>query len=83
MLMVFKPANEKPATAGNGTMVALMMDSTEMVDRFHEKAIELGATDEGLPGPRGDDGFYGGYFRDLDGNKLLAFCLTRPVPFFV
>ena len=26
-------------------------------------------------GPRGDDGtFYAGYFRDLDGNKLNAFC---------
>jgi predicted lactoylglutathione lyase len=36
--------------------------------------MELGATDEGAPGPRGD-GFYAGYFRDLDGNKLNAFCM--------
>ena len=26
-------------------------------------------------GPRGDGGFHGGYFRDLDGNKLVAFCM--------
>ena len=27
---------------------------------------------KGAPGPRGDHGLYGGYFRDLDGNKLNA-----------
>ncbi|HSN52646.1 MAG TPA: hypothetical protein VLS87_08955 [Woeseiaceae bacterium] len=32
--------------------------------------------DKGAPGPRGDQ-FYAGYFRDLDGNKLNAFCVTR------
>jgi predicted lactoylglutathione lyase len=62
----------KPATVGNGVMVALAMRSTDQVDSFYKKAIELGATDEGKPGPRGD-GFYAGYFRDLDGNKLNAF----------
>ena len=30
--------------------------------------------DEGAPGVRGG-GFYVGYFRDLDGNKLNAFCM--------
>ena len=38
------------------------------------RALELGATDEGPPGKRGDV-FYGGYFRDLDGNKLVAFVM--------
>ena len=38
------------------------------------KALELGGSDEGAPGPRGD-GFYAAYFRDLDGNKLCAFAL--------
>jgi predicted lactoylglutathione lyase len=37
----------------------------------HAKALELGGTDEGAPGPRGD-GFYAAYFRDLDGNKFAA-----------
>ena len=34
----------------------------------------MGGTDDGAPGLRGTGGFYGGYFRDLDGNKLVAFC---------
>jgi predicted lactoylglutathione lyase len=42
------------------------------VDAIYKKALELGGKDEGAPGPRGD-GFYAGYFRDLDGNKLNAF----------
>ncbi len=74
-LSVIKPYDEQPATVGNGVMVALVMNSSEKVDAFHAKALELGATDEGAPGPRGDN-FYAGYFRDLDGNKLNAFCMT-------
>ncbi len=65
-----KPFDGNPATVGNGVMVALAVASREKVDTFHKKALELGAKDEGAPGPRGDSGFYAGYFRDLDGNKL-------------
>ena len=72
-LSVTKPFDEQPATVGNGVMVAIVLDSTDKVDAFYAKAIELGATCEGKPGPRGLDGFYAGYFRDLDGNKLNAF----------
>ena len=69
---VTKPFDGNPATVGNGVMVAMKMPSKEAVDAFYQKAIELGATDEGAPGQRGE-GFYAGYFRDLDGNKLNAF----------
>ncbi len=72
---ITRPHDGEPATVGNGVMVALVMDSTEKVDAIHAKALELGGTDEGAPGPRGEQ-FYAGYFRDLDGNKLNAFCLT-------
>jgi len=72
-LAVTKPFDEQPATVGNGVMVAIVLDSTDKVDAFYAKAIELGATCEGKTGARGDDGFYAGYFRDLDGNKLNAF----------
>ena len=48
------------------------MESPEQVDRIYARALELGASDEGAPGDRGGN-FYGGYFRDLDGNKLVAF----------
>lgn len=69
---IAKPFDENPSTVGNGVMVALAAESQEQVDAIYAKAIELGAQDEGKPGPRGD-GFYAGYFRDLDGNKLNAF----------
>ena len=55
-------------------MVALQVDSKTKVDALYKLAIELGGTDEGKPGPRGD-GFYAAYFRDLDGNKLNCFCM--------
>ena len=71
-LAIIKPYDGKAATVGNGTMVALIMDSKAKVDAIHKKAMELGGKDEGAPGPRGE-GFYAAYFRDLDGNKLNAF----------
>lgn len=74
-ISVTKPYDGKPATVGNGVMVALIVDKPETVDRLHAKALELGGTDEGAPGPRSEQ-FYAGYFRDLDGNKLNFFCLT-------
>jgi predicted lactoylglutathione lyase len=72
-LSVIKPFDGQPATVGNGVMVALYVDSQEKVQAIYDKALALGATDEGAPGPRGDGGFYAGYFRDPDGNKLNAF----------
>jgi predicted lactoylglutathione lyase len=73
-LAMAKPFDGNKATVGNGVMVALQADSKASVDALYAKALELGGTDEGKPGPRGD-GFYAGYFRDLDGNKLNAFFL--------
>lgn len=72
-LAIMKPYDGKAATVGNGVMVGLLVDSREKVDRVHKKALELGGKDEGPAGPRGE-GFYAGYFRDLDGNKLNVFC---------
>jgi catechol 2,3-dioxygenase-like lactoylglutathione lyase family enzyme len=69
------PFNKKPATVGNGCMVAFEVKSPAQVDALYKKAISLGATDEGPPGDRGD-GYYGAYFRDLDGNKLNFHCWT-------
>jgi catechol 2,3-dioxygenase-like lactoylglutathione lyase family enzyme len=72
-LCVTAPHNGEAATAGNGVMIALRVESEESVQALHAKAIALGGTNEGAPGPRGEGGFYGGYFRDLDGNKLNAY----------
>ena len=71
-LGLMKPFDGKAATVGNGVMVALGVDDREKVDRVHKKALELGAEDEGPAGMRGN-GFYAGYFRDPDGNKLNVF----------
>jgi catechol 2,3-dioxygenase-like lactoylglutathione lyase family enzyme len=71
-LGITKPFNGKPATIGNGVMVALSAKNPQQVDALYKKAMELGATDEGPPGLRSGT-FYAAYFRDLDGNKLNFF----------
>jgi predicted lactoylglutathione lyase len=76
---ITKPYDGQVATVGNGTMIAIMVDSNEHVDAFYQKALSLGATCEGKPGPRGEmSGFYAAYFRDLDGNKLNVFYMDMP-----
>ncbi len=72
-LCLTTPFDREAATVGNGVMIALKVTSQEQVKSLHAKAIELGGKNEGDPGPRGEHGFYGGYFRDLDGNKLNAY----------
>jgi catechol 2,3-dioxygenase-like lactoylglutathione lyase family enzyme len=75
-LAIAKPYNGEAAHPGNGNMTAIVMDSRDKVDTFYAKAIELGGSDEGPPGVRGEEGpqaFYGAYFRDPEGNKLCAF----------
>ncbi|HEY1900461.1 MAG TPA: VOC family protein [Steroidobacteraceae bacterium] len=73
MVFLIKPADGKTATVGNGVMAALPAKDAAQVDRLYKLAMSLGGTDEGPPGNRGG-GFYAAYFRDLDGNKLNAFC---------
>jgi catechol 2,3-dioxygenase-like lactoylglutathione lyase family enzyme len=74
IFMVCRPYDGKPATFGNGTMIALAAASRDQVDRAHARALAQGGKDEGAPGPRGDN-FYGAYFRDLDGNKICVFLM--------
>lgn len=76
-LSVTKPYDGNAATVGNGVMIALAVKNPGEVGALHAKALELGGADEGAPGPRGEGGFYAAYFRDLDGNKLNAFCMTK------
>ena len=71
-----KPFDGKAATVGNGVMVALQCKDQAQVDRLYNLAISMGAKCEGPAGPReGLPGFYAGYFRDPDGNKLNAFIM--------
>jgi catechol 2,3-dioxygenase-like lactoylglutathione lyase family enzyme len=69
LFIVCKPFNEQPATFGNGTMISFDAPSPEKVDEWYAKALAMGATDEGPPGPRGPH-LYVAYCRDLDGNKF-------------
>ena len=68
------PYDGKPATVGNGVMVAFEARDRAQVERIYRLALSLGGQDEGAPGLRGE-GFYAAYFRDLDGNKLNAFVM--------
>ncbi len=71
-LAVCTPYDGETACIGNGSMVALSAPDRDRVKAIYEKAISLGAKDEGAPGER-FPGFYAGYFRDLDGNKLNVY----------
>ena len=71
---VLGPYNGGEATVGNGSMFGFRFNTAAEVDSFHAKALQLGGKDEGSPGKRGPT-MYFSYFRDLDGNKLCAFCL--------
>ena len=73
MFAVNTPFDGALASVGNGSMVALSAASADQVQALYAKALALGGSDEGAPGPRGG-GFYGAYFRDLDGNKIAVFC---------
>ena len=70
-----KPFDGNAASVGNGVMVALEAKDKDQVQRLYDIALANGGTCEGPPGPRGDEGFYAGYFRDPDGNKLNAFIM--------
>jgi predicted lactoylglutathione lyase len=72
------PYDDNKATVGNGAMNAFVAGSPEMVDEIYKIAMASGGSDEGEPGYRGDpaSGFYAGYFRDPEGNKLNAFCIA-------
>ena len=70
-----KPFDGNAASVGNGVMVAFEAKDQAQVDRLYAIALAHGGTDEGPPGPRGDSGFYAGYFRDPEGNKLNAFVM--------
>lgn len=75
MFSVIVPNDGEKATVGNGTMTAFQVDNLDTIKRLHAKALELGGTDEGEPGPRGDT-FNFGYARDLEGNKMAFYCYS-------
>ena len=79
LFIVTKPFDQQSATIGNGCMVAFDVESAELVDALHSKALALGGSSEGDPGPRGEH-LYAGYCRDLDGNKFNFICYRQKSP---
>ncbi|MEQ6250869.1 VOC family protein [Sulfitobacter sp. HNIBRBA3233] len=73
MLAMCEPYDGKAPSPGNGQMIAFPCESKEEVDEMYARATGLGATDDGAPGQRIPDRFYGAYVRDADGNKLCFF----------
>jgi catechol 2,3-dioxygenase-like lactoylglutathione lyase family enzyme len=69
---VYIPFDGAPARAGNGSMVAFAAPSQAAVDAAHQAGLAAGGTEEGAPGPRNcyGTGYYAGYLRDPDGNKV-------------
>ncbi|MBI1213153.1 MAG: VOC family protein [Alphaproteobacteria bacterium] len=76
------PADGKRPTVGNGVHISFAAPSRQAVNAFHAAAIKAGGKNEGAPGPRPNYGpsYYGGFVRDLDGNKLEAVLIARPAP---
>jgi lactoylglutathione lyase len=76
LLLIARPFDGRPASAGNGQMVAFQAPSRRIVDAAYAYALAQGGTDEGAPGLRAQyhPDYYGAYFRDPDGNKLCVVC---------
>ena len=68
---VTKPFDGNRANSGNGSMIALAVKTSQIVDDCHKAGIDAGGKDEGALGFRPANGnIYYAYVRDLDGNKL-------------
>ncbi|MCL4105306.1 UNVERIFIED_CONTAM: hypothetical protein GTU68_055437 [Idotea baltica] len=65
----------RPASSGNGAMVAFEARNQNQVRDLHAAALAAGGFDEGSPGFRASYGshFYVGYLRDPQGNKIAVF----------
>jgi catechol 2,3-dioxygenase-like lactoylglutathione lyase family enzyme len=76
LFVISRPYDGKPASVGNGQMLALLAPQRDHVDRVHAIALAQGGVCEGPPGPRPQyhAHYYGAYFRDPDGNKLCVCC---------
>jgi len=72
---VLKPANGQPASFANGGTVSFVAPSRAAVAAFHKAALAAGGKDEGAVGTRSwHPHAYAAYARDLDGNKIAAYC---------
>ncbi len=68
------PYDGQQPSIGNGSHIAFLAGSKQMVCDFYEAAINAGGQCDGEPGPRPDYGkaYYACFVRDLDGHKIEA-----------
>lgn len=68
------PANQQPASMGNGVHIAFAAPNRAAVDAFYLAALEHGGVEDGAPGLRTEyhPDYYAALVRDPDGNKLEA-----------
>ena len=58
--------------------MSFIVGNRNIVDKFHELGLKLGAQSEGSGGERPEgSGVYYSYLRDLDGNKICAFTNSK------
>lgn len=74
VLFMIGTPREGEASVGNGSQAIFAAPSRAAVDGAHARALELGGTCLGPPGPRGaeETNMYAAYFRDPDGNKVMV-----------
>ncbi len=72
----------RPASAGNGVMVAFEARGQSQVRDLHAAGLAAGGSNEGPPGFREAYGpqFYVGYLRDPQGNKIALFSSNPDEP---
>ena len=72
----------RPASAGNGVMIAFEAHNQRQVRDLHAAALAAGGTDEGPTGFRASYGadFFVGYLRDPQGNKIALFSCNPDDP---
>jgi catechol 2,3-dioxygenase-like lactoylglutathione lyase family enzyme len=65
--------------APSSVHLAFLAKTRAEVDKFHRKAMKLGAKDNGPPGLRPDYGpnYYAAFILDPDGNNVEAVCHRR------
>ena len=69
---ITKPIDDNPASHGNGSTIAFLVESIEAGNEWHAAGIANGGTTcEDPPGVR-ENGVYLAYLRDPAGNKLCA-----------
>ncbi len=74
---------EATAAASRGAHVSFRAADRAAVDAFHAAALQAGATDDGVPGPRPHyhADYYAAFVLDPDGHRIEAVCHVPVAPF--